>query len=260
MIQQKTPRNKALLVRRLVKLEYKDGQSMMEHLNNFKGIVNQLNKVDLKVEDEMQALLRLSSLPESWDTLVVTLSNSAPEGNLTMDTVTDSLQNEEVRRKERGSSSYSEANIVDRRGREETRGHNISRGRDQSRGRSKSRQRVTCYFCGKLGYMKSECRFFKKDTQADNIKPDQFNQTKKHEDKTTTIVEGQSEELYLVGEYDLSSDDSSWIIDSGASFHVTPHRSFFTTYPSGGFGNVQMGNQRRRKIVGKGDVTLTSNT
>uniref|UniRef100_A0A0D2ZWM9 Uncharacterized protein n=1 Tax=Brassica oleracea var. oleracea TaxID=109376 RepID=A0A0D2ZWM9_BRAOL len=132
----KTPRNKALLVRRLVKLEYKDGQSMMEHLNNFKGIVNQLNKVDMKVEDKMKALLLLSSLQESWDTLVVTLCNSAPEGKLTINTVTDSLLNEEVRRKERGSSSYSEANIVDRRGREETHGQNRSRGRDQSRGRS----------------------------------------------------------------------------------------------------------------------------
>ena len=260
MIQKKTPRNKALFVRRLVKLEYKDGQSMIEHLNNFKGIVNQLNKVDMKVEDEMQALLLLSSLPESWDTLVVTLSNSAPEGKLTMDTVTDSLLNEEVRRKERGSSSYSEANIVDRRGREETRGQNRSRGRDQSRGRSKSRPRVTCYYCGKQGHMKSECRFFKKDKQAGNIKPDRFNPTKKHEDKTTTIVEDQSEELYLVGECNLSSDDSSWIVDSGASFHVTPHGSFFTTYQSGDFGNVQMGNQGRSKIIGKGDVILTSNT
>ncbi|KAL0658829.1 hypothetical protein Bca4012_079414 [Brassica carinata] len=67
--------------------------------------------------------------------------------------------------------------------------------------------------------MKSECRFFKKDKQAGNIKPDRFNPTKKHEEKTTTIVEDQSEELYLVGECNLSSDDSSWIVDSGASFH-----------------------------------------
>uniref|UniRef100_A0A0D3D7M9 Reverse transcriptase Ty1/copia-type domain-containing protein n=1 Tax=Brassica oleracea var. oleracea TaxID=109376 RepID=A0A0D3D7M9_BRAOL len=109
MIQKETPRNKALLVRQFVKLEYKDEQSMMENLNNFKRLGNQLNKVGMKVEHEMQALLLISSLPESWDTLVVTLSNSAPEGKLTMDTVSDSLLNEEGRRKERGSISYSEA-------------------------------------------------------------------------------------------------------------------------------------------------------
>ncbi|CAA7026607.1 unnamed protein product [Microthlaspi erraticum] len=198
MIQKKTPRNKALLVRRLVKLEYKDGQSMMEHLNNFKGVVNQLSKVDMKIEDEMQALLLLSSLPESWDTLVVTLSNSAPEEKLTMDTVSDSLLNEETRRKERGSSTMSEANVIDRRGRDETRGRNRTRDRDQSRGRSKSRPRVTCYYCGKVGHRKPECRFYKKDQQTGNIKPDRFNPTKKHDDKTTTIVSDEDNDVYMM--------------------------------------------------------------
>ena len=87
-------------MRRLVKLEYKDGHSMIEHLNIFKGLVNQLTKIDMKIDDELQALLLLSSLPESWDTLVVTLSNSTPKGKLTMDIVIDSLLNKEARRKE----------------------------------------------------------------------------------------------------------------------------------------------------------------
>ncbi|KAK8690513.1 hypothetical protein V6N13_074045 [Hibiscus sabdariffa] len=121
MIQKKTPRNKAHLVRRLVKLEYNDGQSMIEHLNNFKGLVNQLSKIEMKIDDELQALLLLSSLPESWDTLVVTLSNSAPDGMLTTDTVSDSLMNEEARRKERDLPSQSEANVVENRGRSNNR-------------------------------------------------------------------------------------------------------------------------------------------
>jgi len=68
MIQKKTPRNKASLVRRLMKLDYKDGQSMMEHLNSFKGLFKQLTKIDVKIEDELQTLLLLRSLPESYDT------------------------------------------------------------------------------------------------------------------------------------------------------------------------------------------------
>ncbi|KAK4438140.1 Retrovirus-related Pol polyprotein from transposon TNT 1-94 [Sesamum alatum] len=85
MIQKKTPRNKAHLVRRLVKLEYRDSQNMIEHLNNFKGLVNKLTKAEMTIDDELQALLLLSSLPESWDTFVVTLSNSSPNGKLSMD-------------------------------------------------------------------------------------------------------------------------------------------------------------------------------
>ena len=99
---------------------------MIEHLKNFKGLTNQLTKVEMKLADELQALLLLSSLPESWDTLVVTLSNSAPEGKLIMDTVADSLLNEEAKRKERG---FSEANFVDNRGRNENCGRNKGRAR-----------------------------------------------------------------------------------------------------------------------------------
>lgn len=39
VIQKKTPRNKAHLVRRQVKLEYMDGQSMIEHLGEEEGKV-----------------------------------------------------------------------------------------------------------------------------------------------------------------------------------------------------------------------------
>ena len=90
---------------------------MIEHLNTFKGIVNQLKKVDMNIDDELQTLLLLSYLPESWDTLVVTLNNSALDGKLSMDNVTDSLLNEESRRKEKGLSSHSKVNIVENRGR-----------------------------------------------------------------------------------------------------------------------------------------------
>ena len=49
-------------------------------------------------------------------------------------------------------------------------------------------------------------------------------------------------------------------MDSGASFHVTSRRDFFTTYTSGDFGHVRMGNDNRSKIVGRGDVSLETNT
>jgi len=53
---------------------------MIEYLNNLKGLINQLTKAKIKLDDEMQTLLLLSSFLESWDTLAVTLSSSAPGG------------------------------------------------------------------------------------------------------------------------------------------------------------------------------------
>ncbi|KAE8662958.1 hypothetical protein F3Y22_tig00113124pilonHSYRG00513 [Hibiscus syriacus] len=201
MIQKKTPRNKANLVRRLVKLEYKDGQ-------------------------------------KSWDTLVVTLSNSAPEGKLTMDTVSDSLLGEEARSMKRGESIHPEANIIENKGRNETRGCRKSQDQHQSRGRSKSRSKITCYYYGRMSHKKIECQSFKRDQKADNVKPDQISPTKKQEENSTTAVVSKEYLIYLVDEgniLNIAYDDSSWIVDSGASFHVTPHGSFFSSYRSGDF-------------------------
>ena len=65
MYERKTTLNKATSVRRLVRLQYKEGKNMAEHMNEFQGIVNQLANVSMNIEDEAQALLLLSSLPNS---------------------------------------------------------------------------------------------------------------------------------------------------------------------------------------------------
>jgi len=47
-----------------------------------------------------------------------------------------------------------------------------------------------------------------------------------------------------------------WIINSGASFHVTPHRKWFTTYDASRTGKVRLGNDYACEIVAVGDVQL----
>lgn len=94
MYQAKTARNKALLMRRLVNMKFKNGTSVAEHTSEFQSLVNQLSSVEMPLGDEVQALLLLSSLPDSWETLVVSLSNSAPNGKLTMSMGKDALFSE----------------------------------------------------------------------------------------------------------------------------------------------------------------------
>ena len=117
MYERKTAQNKPTLIRRLVNLKYKNGHSVAKHTSDFQGLMNQLNAMKMKIEDELQALLLLSSLPDSWDTLVISLSNSSPNGNLTMYMVKDSLFNEKARRKEHGISSETEAFVTENRSR-----------------------------------------------------------------------------------------------------------------------------------------------
>ncbi|CAL2256838.1 unnamed protein product [Prunus armeniaca] len=48
--------------------------------------------IKMVLDDELQALVSLSSLPHNWNTLVVSLSNSTLQGVLTLDIVKDSKE------------------------------------------------------------------------------------------------------------------------------------------------------------------------
>ena len=78
---------------------------MVEHIGFFQGIVNKLVSMKMNIDDKMQTSLLLSSLPDSWGTLMVTASNSSPNGVLTMRSVKNNLLNKETRGKEKGKFS-----------------------------------------------------------------------------------------------------------------------------------------------------------
>ncbi|GKE59775.1 hypothetical protein Tco_1510142, partial [Tanacetum coccineum] len=58
--------NKVFLIRQLVNTKMKEGASVADRVNEFNSILSRLMSVDIKFDDEVQALLLLSSLPESW--------------------------------------------------------------------------------------------------------------------------------------------------------------------------------------------------
>ncbi|RDX97864.1 hypothetical protein CR513_19311, partial [Mucuna pruriens] len=62
----------------------------------------------IKFKDEILGLLLLNSLPESWETFKVFITNSTPYGVASLQMVKGSVLNEEMRRKAQGPSSQSE--------------------------------------------------------------------------------------------------------------------------------------------------------
>ena len=205
--------------------------------------MNKLVVMKMNIGDEMQASILLSSLLNSWETLVLTVSNSTPNGILTMDIVKDGLLNEEARRKEKGESSFGV--LVHKK--QEIQEKTERRGRSQSRNpygfreRSKSRKYITYYHCNEIGHMKKECRIWK--TEQNKVKK---------ENKETNTISAKDDIMIVINDgcVSLANQDSNWVIDSGASFHVTSHSDFFTSYRTGDFDNVRMGNGGVSKIVG----------
>ncbi|KAG8388288.1 hypothetical protein BUALT_Bualt02G0110000 [Buddleja alternifolia] len=65
--------------------------------------------------------------------------------------------------------------------------------------------------------------------------------------------------LHLQPLMSLSCQETDWIIDSGASYHITPHRDMFTSYTSGN-GRVRMANHGVKEVIGMGNIKLETDT
>ena len=135
--------NKVYLMKKLFNLEMSESGPVVEHLNSFNTVVNQLVSVGIK-DDELCALILLASLPNSWEPMRAAITNSIGNTTLKFIDVRNTILAVEVRRKDSGeaSSSNSVLNIGDK-GRSSDRNKcNGNRGKSTN-GRSKSRNGKT---------------------------------------------------------------------------------------------------------------------
>jgi hypothetical protein len=52
------------------------------------------------------------------------------------------------------------------------------------------------------------------------------------------------------------ADHEAWLVDSGASFHINPHREWLCEYERYDGGNVFLGDDSITRIIGQGKVKL----
>ena len=62
--------------------------------------------------------------------------------------------------------------------------------------------------------------------------------------------------MYFASSSNTHVDHESWLIDSGASFHFTPHREWFCKYEKYDGGYVFLGDDRKARIIRRGKVKL----
>ena len=146
------------------------------------------------------------------------LTNSATGGKVTMEYAKSGVLNEEVRRKSQDTSSNTDVLYTEDRGRHKTRD---PRSRGKSRSKSKFKNpNIICYHCGKKGHIKRFCKQLKQDLK----------EGKKEENNENNIVAIVQDDLLFAFDNDVIdfiSQDTSWIVDSGATSHVTPRKDFF---------------------------------
>ncbi|CAJ2627704.1 unnamed protein product [Trifolium pratense] len=254
----KSGNNKLFLLNSFISLKYKEGTSISDHLSEFQGLLDQMSGMGIKFEDELLGLFLLLSLPESWETFRVSITSSAPKGVVSLETAKGGILNEEMRRKAQGTSSQSEVLVTENRGRSQKK--EPKGGRENSRSKSKGRYKnMECNYCHKSGHIQKYCYQWRKDNKGKKGKQKQRDREDHDDDRVTTAI---NDDLVILRDHEsinLVSDESMWIVDSGATLHVTPRKEFFTSYTSGDFGGLKMGNDGVAKVIGVGDICLQTN-
>ncbi|GFZ02006.1 hypothetical protein Acr_15g0006150 [Actinidia rufa] len=216
---------------------------MHEHLNAFNKILADLQNLDVEIDDEDKALLLLNSLPDKYEHLTTTLLYGKDE--IKFNDVSNTLMNNEVRKKDQDAHRESSSNALTARGRTSTRKFGGGwKSRSKSREKSSERRQLAkdeYAYCHQKSHWRKNCPKIESKEPKANIAYEAVEK----DDTTFTIS--------------LSASHSDeWILDSGCScsYHMCSNRDWFSSFEELDGGVVLMENDNACKTLGIGTIKL----
>ena len=225
--------NKLLLKKQYFRLEMKEGTPIEAHMKRMKELTDKLASLGVAIAEEDQVVTLLGSLPASYQTLVTALE---ARDTVTLSYVQQALIHEEKKQNGEYGSPVSEKSSDTSA---------LYHREHKERGSKPHRQwKPRCFACGQIGHIQRNCR-------------------KSHENKHKSTVKHNAKpakEMHMEGVLTASSDSSiteEWLIDSGATSHMTHSRELLSQYhkfevPE----KVSLGDGRTVEALGTGDIQI----
>ena len=197
---------------------YKNGENMLDHINRIKSLHDQLRGMGVQCDDKELAMTLFASLPESYNPLITAL-DAVGEDTLNFQKVKGMLLNDADRISDtkKDEDAYTVQRPVKGKAWEP---------KEQNRNdfNNQSSFRGTCHCCKKRGHFARDCPQRKKNN------PDNFSKGK----GSVHCAQEESNDLEDVDEIALFTNgneyQSGWIIDSGATQHMTYERNNLSEY------------------------------
>ena len=218
----------------------KEGTEMETHLKHMKEITDKLAAIGAPISEEDQIVTLLGSLPRSYCTLVTALEARGNDG-LTLSFVQQALIHEEQKLNGR---------LASRR--------DISPGRHKTSAlvgaHASRREKLKCFGCGIEGHIRRNCPR-RKNQESRTKQP--------HKAKPATEEKQTNSDSDDVGVFAASAGSTNrsqmgrWLVDSGASSHMTCQKELLTDYKQ--FDKAQkvgLGDGRTVEAVGIGKVKV----
>ena len=153
MYENPSTNNKVHLMKKLFNLKKAEDTPVVQHLNEFNTITNQLSTVEIEFDDELRALILLASLPNIWEAMRMAVSNSAGKSKLKYDDIQDLILSEEVRGRDANINNAQDQAFVTKnksKGRSRRPNDQKLNGRSQLKDRSQFKETRECFHYGKM--------------------------------------------------------------------------------------------------------------
>lgn len=217
------------LLRKITTTRLENCESMERYVNEIMSAAHQLTAIGFEINQEWLGTVLLVGLPEQYQPMIMALESSGLD--VTGDSVKTNLLQE--------SNCY----VKSRSTKDSDAAYHVKRQMKGVKPKVKSKN-VTCWTCGKQGHVASECSDKKKDDK-DKKRPE-----KKKSDTSVKVA-------FLV--HNLQTiKDSSWIIDSAASVHMSPNKKLFTSLETLSESNVIVADNKSLCVKGKGTITISA--
>ena len=205
-----------------------------------------LNNASMGVTDTQFSLILLNALLTSYEVLASTILASGAPTALQYSEIVARIINEEGCRSGSSESSLNAA----------------KKAAPIKSGKRKDHSDLTCHYCNKKGHIKPDCWKKKKDEEEKKKKEEGTSSSSRSKAANAHILVPSTATITEVDDSNISvslyaADKPQWMMDSGTSHHITPHRSDFKDYiPSKGI--VCLGNKSKVDQIGVGTAVFKS--
>lgn len=267
-------------------IRFKDGETVDDFAMRLTGLVNNLNILGDKIDDERVVRKFLRVVPSKYSQVAISIETLVDLKTLSIEELTGRLKVVEERLDREGDVSSSEGRLLlteeewlsRQKRREQANGFSNNKGNGRGNFQRRSKQpgcknnhhntketwvptttrdmtKVKCFNCNNFGYCAKECR--KPQKEAVNLTQEETPALwlAKHCELAEGGEVSQRNLSFNVkdaGTVDVGS--KTWYLDTGASNHMTGNKDAFTSLDENVKGNVKFGDGSTIDIRGKGAV------